>query len=532
MDKEINPVTTDAQIPARPNAKISVKDFGPIASGTVDLRPLTVFVGPSNTGKTYFAILIYALHRILDGFTRFPVMYPYRYHFGQPSRFGKSMEADAEIRDEELHGVFDKLAAEGRPFMFSDLPQGMRNVIQANLKNPELLGSSLRTELGSCFDLESVSDLVRQSASPDGMSVCLNVSEEGQPLWQFGMEISDSGISVDGEIEDMLIFPDGRTASESQPYLAFRRFRESIKERLELGSSGEREYLIGEFLADLLFVASASGRGRTHYLPAARSGIMQSHRVIASSLVARSTRAGLERFPVNPTLSGVTADFMQRLIQYEDEHSADELMKNLADALEREVLDGKIRGNTAVAGGIPDFVYQPRKTEENIRLTRASSMVTELAPVVLLLRNAIARGDMLIIDEPEAHLHPAAQTEMAKTLGRLARAGVQVIVTTHSDWLLMEIGNLIREGELEEKTGEPIGEQPLPSSLQSSDVGVWLFRDDETSAGSTVKEIPYDRIEGVEPREYEDVAEALYNRSANLQNRLSETAKGGGYRDE
>jgi AAA15 family ATPase/GTPase len=152
-------------------------------------------------------------------------------------------------------------------------------------------------------------------------------------------------------------------------------------------------------------------------------------------------------------------------------------------------------------------------------------MVTELAPVVLLLRNAIARGDMLIIDEPEAHLHPAAQTEMAKTLGRLVRAGVRVVVTTHSDWLLMEIGNLIREGELEQKTSESISEGPLPSSLQPSDVGVWLFRKDETSASSTVKEIPFDRIEGVEPREYEDVAEALYNRSAGLQNRLAETVK-------
>lgn len=42
---------------------LSVKDFGPIAEATIDLRPFTVFVGASNTGKSYLAILLYALHQ-------------------------------------------------------------------------------------------------------------------------------------------------------------------------------------------------------------------------------------------------------------------------------------------------------------------------------------------------------------------------------------------------------------------------------------------------------------------------------------
>ena len=49
------------------NLQLEVADFGPIAKAKVDLRPLTVFVGPSNTGKSYLAILIYALHRFFGG---------------------------------------------------------------------------------------------------------------------------------------------------------------------------------------------------------------------------------------------------------------------------------------------------------------------------------------------------------------------------------------------------------------------------------------------------------------------------------
>ena len=45
------------------DAYINVKNFGPIEKAEIDLRPLTVFVGESNTGKTYLAALIYALYQ-------------------------------------------------------------------------------------------------------------------------------------------------------------------------------------------------------------------------------------------------------------------------------------------------------------------------------------------------------------------------------------------------------------------------------------------------------------------------------------
>ena len=48
--------------------KLEVSNFGPIAEGAVELRPMTVFVGPSNTGKSYLATLIYALHRFFGSY--------------------------------------------------------------------------------------------------------------------------------------------------------------------------------------------------------------------------------------------------------------------------------------------------------------------------------------------------------------------------------------------------------------------------------------------------------------------------------
>lgn len=60
MDQPKDLAATETRPSMPPDVRISVANFGPIADGTIDLRPLTVFVGPSNTGKTYFAILIYS----------------------------------------------------------------------------------------------------------------------------------------------------------------------------------------------------------------------------------------------------------------------------------------------------------------------------------------------------------------------------------------------------------------------------------------------------------------------------------------
>ena len=52
---------------AQDSLELEVSDFGPIVNAKIDLRPLTVFIGPSNTGKSYLATLIYALHRYFTG---------------------------------------------------------------------------------------------------------------------------------------------------------------------------------------------------------------------------------------------------------------------------------------------------------------------------------------------------------------------------------------------------------------------------------------------------------------------------------
>ena len=513
MDTRGDRPATDTPPPA-PDVRIEATNFGPIKRAAVDLRPLTVFVGPSNTGKTYFAVLIYALYRVLGGFRRLPG--PLQ---GDALRHALGDPAAAEVSGrKELLDLLDKLDADGASYRLSDLPDKAREAVRVLLLNPETLQAGLDGEFRRCFDVESASELVRSPGRQKEMGISLAVREKDRALWGLGAAVSASGVTADGRLEDDLVL-----VPAGDPESTFAR-RLRIWSSRQRADAGNRGYSIKAFFEEVFFAAFQ--RGDAYYLPAARSGIMESHRVIAGSLMARSTRGGLERFSELPTFSGVMADFMERLILYEEYESNESSMSELAGRLEQEALAGQIRSRPPTPGGYPEFVYRPRGTKQDVRLSRASSMVSELAPVVLFLRGPVRRGDTLLIEEPEAHLHPAAQTRMAVALARLVRAGVRVVVTTHSDWLLKEVGNLMRAGELQDAGRSPEDDGP-PSALRRDDVGIWLFNKDGPASGSTVKEIPFDSIEGVDPPDYEDVAEALYNRSADLQNQL-EAAKGGG----
>lgn len=510
MNDNVDTGAADILVPTQRKIHIDVRNFGPIAAGHVELRPLTIFVGPSNTGKTYLAILIYALHKALGGFQRLPlshasVNFPYDligYRPGQMSRIETLEALKQQVID--LLQIVDR-----ESLTYSDLPAKIQNNIRSVLQFP--LARDIALELQRCLEIDSTLDLILASAKRRESGIRLRVGERDRDLWHFVMDIAEDRTTVAGNIAGDLELI--REAADDD----FRRSEIVGKLRENPGPV---------YGSDFLVMASTRGSdvGTIHYLPAARSGIMQSYRVITGSLIVRSTRGTLDSIPGIPTLSGVVADFMQRIVLYraEDQKPRNEILQDLAAILQRETLAGQI-GIRTMPGGYADFAYRPLGTRQDIRLTRASSMISELAPLVLFLTGVVHIGDTLVIEEPEAHLHPAAQTQIAMTLARLVRAGVRVLITTHSDWLLKQIGILIREGELEEQTGKPPSESALPSALHPNEVGVWLFRQDGTDQGSTIQEIPFDRSEGVEPEEYYDVAEELYNRSADLQNRLEES---------
>jgi predicted ATPase len=55
--------------------------------------------------------------------------------------------------------------------------------------------------------------------------------------------------------------------------------------------------------------------------------------------------------------------------------------------------------------------------------------------ITALLVGTILPNSLVIIENPEAHLHPKGQTEIARLIALCTQVGAQVIVETHSDHL-------------------------------------------------------------------------------------------------
>ena len=109
----------------------------------------------------------------------------------------------------------------------------------------------------------------------------------------------------------------------------------------------------------------------------------------------------------------------------------------------------------------------------------SASMVKSLSSLVFYFRHIAHRGDFIMIDEPELNLHPDNQRVIVRLLARIINAGFKVMISTHSDYIIRELNNLIMLNKehpetktLQEKYGYEESE-----ILDHKRVGAYLFKD-------------------------------------------------------
>jgi hypothetical protein len=260
-----------------------------------------------------------------------------------------------------------------------------------------------------------------------------------------------------------------------------------------------------------------------YYLPAARSGIAQGHKAIASILVRQSSFAAIRPLEV-PTLSGIITDFMGHILTMEragGQHVRPgvEAIEEVVGFLEAEVLRGKIDIERDREVTYPEISYAPVSGQPDtgkFPFHKTSSMVSELAPVILFLKYLVRPGDLVILEEPESHLHPASQRQMTRGIARLVNAGVRVIITTHSDYFIGQINNLLKLSRASRQKRAKEG-YAAEDCLKSDDVSAYHFRLDDNSGGSRVEELPILPDFGIDEQEFAAVSEALSEETVSLQ---------------
>lgn len=70
----------------------------------------------------------------------------------------------------------------------------------------------------------------------------------------------------------------------------------------------------------------------------------------------------------------------------------------------------------------------------------------------IIVSGLIAKpGDILIVENPEAHLHPYAQSQITNFLAKVSRTGVQVFIESHSDHILNALRIAVLDRVIEKK---------------------------------------------------------------------------------
>lgn len=503
--------------------KLTVRNFGPIQQAEIELHPLSVFIGPSNTGKSYLAILIYALHRYFDNYAPSPFLAPHRELHSSRDSITQGILHDLQNVVDNLRALHERDSLRGQEEIV--LPEQLAATLRKKFRS--ISDTGLEDEIGRCFGLEAKS-LRRWDVNGDSHIVLRAMPTDGgvppEHHLTFGSnETAFQTIIPEGmELrlrEDFII-----AMSRSMWLRSFLLQGELFEDSLESGRTYRRERrlltLIAEYLASDVCKPFAQS---AYYLPADRTGIMHAHKAVVSAALGNIAMIGIDQRRDMPLLSGIIVDFLKKLITIDDpslrRRNIDwhKDILGICEKIEEDILNGSIKTERSETTNYPQFSYRRSGWPETLPLNNASSMVSELAPVLLYLRHQVSPGDVLIIEEPESHLHPSIQVQFTRQLAAMVNAGIRIIITTHSEWVLEELANLVRLSSLPTPDRDKIPGGEV--ALHPDKVGAWLFQQGTLPSGSTVSQIDLDES-GLYPTGYDDVATALHNNWARISRQL------------
>ncbi len=414
--------------------KLTVKNLGVVSHAEVDLsKDLLIFTGENNSGKTYLA---YTVHAVFDPDTSGNDTYT-----AQNIEFDDNGKYSIDVLDILLN------------------PQNQVLIVNNYLEDKVNKNLNKYFSVENGFFLNSLISLAIQNSDFVQENI-LNTS----------LDMDSRNISAKKKEGDKFI----------NFTLKANRVIESLHDTIE-----ESIRSIG--LKVLL--------KRTIIFPSVREGINLFNKELSviknktfDTLLSRSEAQNLSqflssRFNKYPKAIRNSLSMAQNL---DAQRANTSEFSHLADELENLFLQGKISVNTE-----GDVMFKPFNSERSLDIHMTSSTIKSLSLLTVYLRHIAQKNDFIIIDEPELNLHPDNQRKIARFIGRLINEGFKVLISTHSDYIVRELNNLIMlNAGLKNKADETeilleTYNYQTNELLDKNRVGVYLFQ-----VGQPVLEVP------------------------------------------
>ncbi|MHA1594597.1 MAG: AAA family ATPase [Candidatus Baldrarchaeia archaeon] len=449
-------------------ALLEVKDLGPIKSAEIELRRIVVLLGRNNVGKSYLASVIYALGR---SFSQKAVLQLLMKLALRISGGGSGVSAFAGDVVETIVKSYEEVVKEEVLRVFTPLDAAVRwgsnnFLIRLDSEPVKVLIRGTREDVE--VDIKFSSDIEREI-----LQGCKSIKK-----------IIEAVGTEEGDTE---------TAARTVTSLIL--------------SMGNLEQILQKISERFTFKDPI-------YLLAERAGLFRAYRPLLTSYIKaslpellslpRSFKQLIEEISRESFhISRITADMLTELLMEPEMPSKQVGIDEVRDL--EQVLEGTVEVTRDLR-----LIY--KREGISLPLDKASSLIAELAPLYLALRK-ITPGRSLIMEEPEAHVHPKAQVLLAKLFAKVARRNISILITTHSMIFPTVFAHLCSLGKIPDEKLKELG-LSREYELRPEDLAIyWMRWDGDGSVTEQVKVTP-PSIEKLP--EMDEVAEDLYGEEARL----------------
>ena len=433
--------------------KFKITNLGPIKEAEIDLKPLTIFIGPNNTGKTYASVSIYRI---------FHLKFAYQ-----------AIDVTENIKELEMNGVSKINFAD---YVFSRIPWSFGS-FNANVDWLEWLSDKISpnilveiSEFSNAEILiikETIKDLIIAKNEED-------IKLKGDVLINVRKETGDENIILEYFLANKKIpEADFHNAIFSKMRDYFDKIIRSIFPKPKIFPAQRTSLLLSY---------------RDYYALLSKNDDIKSKGSVYPQYIKDFYDDILYSFPGKPIAMKTTEVWKPKGFN------------KIASFIETEILGGKILTETKFENAPPDFYFEFNPSKPPIPIRAAATGVQQLTFLVSYLKHEAEadRNMTVFIDEPEINLHPQAQVKLAEAFAMMINAGLKLVISTHTPYIIDHLNNLLacervarkKESKVKDIRKQMSDKLQIPEErwLKPEDVAAYHFHhEDEKDPTSPVK---------------------------------------------
>ncbi len=421
--------------------KLKVLEYGKIKSAEIEVSPLTLFVGDNNSGKSYLMALLWGIQNL-----------------GVSELISSVLREETKLEHELIGWIRAQVALaceQGEHIaQVCEIEKELQALLQEGLRQNK---DNLVKKIFNSSDVK-IKDLQIELKDLDKISLTFTKLKD-----RWGSE----------ELDSLRI--KNNTGTEYTIKLS----------EIEWGYQNNLIICMILSLAMEISIGEVNGIHENIYLPAARTGFMLTKDIINKAGRNAAFNIGVQQEEMIPFIRPIN-QFLDVVNDLSFDSKGDRGAAAIAEYLENYMAEGTVEMST-----LPnkEVLYVPAGQEKGIPLRIVSAVVTEISPLILILKHK-KRVKGLFYEEPEMCLHPQLQQKIARVICQLASAGVKMTLTTHSDIILQHINNMIRLSERQdaERICSELG-YDSGDLLKAEEVKVYQLKSN-AGEGTKVEELP------------------------------------------